>query len=265
MNITLFKREIKSNYKMIILFMAIMTMYCSMLIAMFDPKFAESIDLMAQSMPELFSAFGMSNSGSTLIEFIGNYLYGFILLVIPLIFIILLGNKLVAKYVDSGSMAYLLATPNKRKSIVVTQGIFMALSILCLVVYATILCIIVSQMIFLGELDIKRFLFLNVGLYGLLFFLGGLSFLSSCTFNETRYSVGVAGGVSVLFVLLQMLSQVGEKFEILKYGTPLTLFNVEKIISGDSSATIGIIALYLVGLSFYIIGIGVFSKKDLSL
>ncbi|MGE7787901.1 hypothetical protein [Lysinibacillus sp. NPDC096259] len=63
-------------------------------------------------MPELMSAFGMSNKGNTLIEFLSTYLYGFLLLMLPLVFIIMSANKLIMGYIDNGSTAYLIATPN---------------------------------------------------------------------------------------------------------------------------------------------------------
>lgn len=265
MNMTLLKKELKSNYKIALIFLAVITMYCSMIVAMFDPKLGESLKMMSESMPELFSAFGMAAPASTLTEFIANYLYGFILLVFPLIFIILLANRLVARYVDRGSMAYLLATPNKRRNIVVTQAVVMILLILILVIYATVLCIILSEVMFSGELDIKNFLVLNVGLYGLLFFFGGLCFLSSCTFNDSRFSYGVGGALCILFVLMQMVSQVGEKFEAIKYGTPLTLFRPSELILGDSNAIVSFLSLYAMGIVLYGLAIAIFNKKDLSL
>ena len=132
-NNTLFKRELKSNYKTMLIFIALISMYSSVIVLMFDPKLGESLSIMAESMLEIFAAFGMMNAGATLIEFVANYLYGFILIVVPTICIIILGNKLIARYVDKGSMAYLLATPNKRKNIVTTQAVFMAFAILVLV------------------------------------------------------------------------------------------------------------------------------------
>lgn len=265
MNFTLFKREVKGNYKLLIIFLAIITMYSSMIVAMFDPKLGESLELMAQSMPQLFSAFGMSKPATTLIGFISNYLYGFILIVFPLIFIILLSNKLIARYVDKGSMAYLLATPNKRKTIVTTQALFSMGAILCVVLYATTICIISSQIMFPGDLEISKFLLINVGLYGLLLFFGGLCFFSSCTFNDTRLSYGVGSGIAIASVLLQMISQVGDKFEFLKYLTPLTLFQADKLSTGDSNATLLLGALYVGGVIFYILGISIFNRRDLSL
>lgn len=265
MNKTLFKRELKANYKIVIIFLAILTMYSTMIVAMFDPKLGESLNLMLESMPDVFSAFGMSKPAATLIGFIANYLYGFILIVIPLIFIILTSNRLVTRYIDRGSMAYLLATPNKRRSIITTQAIFLLCSLLILVLYVVGISSITSSIMFPGELDIKNYLLLNVGLYGMLLFFGGLCFFSACTFSDTRLSYGLGGGLSVMFMLFQMISQVGEKFEGLKYLTPLTLFSQDKLANGDSSAFIGVAVLYVLGIALFIIGINLFNKRDLSL
>ena len=261
----LWKKECKSNYKLWIIFAIVLTIYCSIIITMFDPKLGESLSVMAESMPELFAAFGMANVGSTMIEFMANYLYGFILVIFPIIFIVLLANRLVARYVDNGSMAYLLATPNKRRKIVLTQALFLIAAIFILIVYAVLLCIGVSQCLFPGELDIKQFIILNVGLYGLLFFIGGLCFFSSCAFQNKKYSYGIGAGLSIAFVLIQMLSQVGDKLETLKYITPFTLFSVDDIIAGKSEAVLQFLVLYIVGILLFLCGILRFERRDLSL
>ena len=51
----LFKREWKSNYKIFLIFIAIMTLYESIIVAMYDPKLGESLNMMAESMPQLFA------------------------------------------------------------------------------------------------------------------------------------------------------------------------------------------------------------------
>lgn len=264
-SVPLFKREIKSNYKLAVIFLAVLTMYSAMIIAMFDPKMGESLDAMAQSMPELFSAFGMGNMGAELIEFIVNYLYGFLFIVFPSVFIILLSNRLMTRYIDRGAMAYLLATPNKRTKIAFTQALYMVLSILCLIVYVTALCIIVSEAFFPGELDISKFVLINVGLNGLLFFIGGICFLASCIFNDTKFSYGTGAGLIIAFILIQMVSQVGEKFDALKFITPLTLFNTEGLMLGKADSVLMFIILYAVGAVLFGAGIFAFSKRNLSL
>ena len=111
---------------------------------------------MAQSMPALFAAFGMLNVGATLGKFMANYLYGFLLTVMPLIFIAMLANRLVVRYVESGSMAYLLATPNRRGRLVRTQALVLLTGTLVLLLLNLLVCIATAQAMFPGQLDIPR-------------------------------------------------------------------------------------------------------------
>ena len=131
-NFTLFQREFKSNLNILIIFMAILSMYGIILISMFDPKLGDSLNIMAQSMPEMFKLFGMNNFSTELMDFLINYLYSFLLIVLPLVFIILLVNKLTIKYIDNCSIAYLIATPNSRIKIISTQIITAFIEILIL-------------------------------------------------------------------------------------------------------------------------------------
>lgn len=129
---TLLKRELKINGKLLALFLAVLTLYGGMITSMFDPKLGESLKAMADSMPDLFSAFGMNQSGATLTEFLSNYLYGFLLVVFPMVFLILLANRLLTRYLDRGSIAFLLATPNRRSKLALTQAFVMVLLLFCL-------------------------------------------------------------------------------------------------------------------------------------
>ena len=193
MSLPLLRRELRAIYKMILLFLAVITLYSTVIIAMYDPKLGASLDLMAESMPELFAAFGMTNAGATMLDFVANYLYGFILIAIPMLCLVLIAVRLVARYVDQGSMAYLLATPNTRGTIVTTQLFFILLCTFFLVGYATALGLIASNLLFPGELDVFNYLRMNVGLLCLHLFLGGLCFFFSCLFSEQKKAYGCAG------------------------------------------------------------------------
>ena len=263
-NFTLLKKEIKSNYKILLIFIGVLTLYSSMIISMFDPKLGESLKQMAESMPGLFSAFKMSDPGSTMIEFISNYLYGFLFIVFPMIFSIILSNRLITRYIDKGSMSYILSAPNRRGKIIVTWIFTMVLMIFFLVAYVTILSVVLAQAMFEGELDVGKFLIMNVGLFGLQAFILALCFMFSCIFSDSKYALGLSAAFNVGFLLIQMLSNAGDKFEKLKYLTPLTLFDTSSIIAGDESSYICIGVLYLLALVMFIAGAVVFSKKDLS-
>ena len=260
---TLLKRELKINGKLLALFLAVLTLYGGMITSMFDPKLGESLKAMADSMPDLFSAFGMNQSGATLTEFLSNYLYGFLLVVFPMVFLILLANRLLTRYLDRGSIAFLLATPNRRSKLALTQAFVMVLLLFCLTLYMTGLLLGLSAALFPGELDCGAFLLLNAGLFGLYLFLSGLCFCTACLWSEPRLATGVGAGACIAFVLLQMLSRVGEKFEWLKYATPLTLFDPQGLIGGEPSAVWRFLLLYTGGLALYGVGIAVFCRRDI--
>ncbi len=262
---TLFLRETKSNYKILLIFLAVLTMYGSMVVAMFDPKLGESLRSMAESMPQIFSAFGMTSVANTLIDFLASYLYGMIFIFFPLIFIILISNRIMARYIERGSMAYLLATPVKRSTVAFTEAFFLSLSCFILTVYITILCIITSAILFPGNLDVGRFLILNIGLFGVFLCFSGICYCSTCLFSDSKYPYGIGASLCVVFVLIKMISQVSEKADNFKYATPLTLFDANGIIAGESGAYLGIVSLYAIGIILYGIGIRYFTRRDLSI
>lgn len=265
MSLTLLKKELKGNLTLLVIFMAVLSMYGCMIISMFDPKLGDSLKMMAASMPDIFAAFGMLDSGSTLLDFLANYLYGFLLIAFPAVFVILLSSRLMARYVDRGSMACLLATPNSRLKIAMTQAAGLFTLLLVLNLYVTGLYLSVSAALFPGELDTGEFLAVGAGLFGLHVFLGGLCFGCACIWNDARWSTGVGAAACIAFLLLQMVARVGDKFEWVKYCTPLTLFDPKALAVGEAEALWGVVTLYALGLLCFAVGILVFRKKDMAL
>ncbi|MFR1887414.1 MAG: ABC transporter permease, partial [Blautia sp.] len=88
---------------------------------------------------------------------------------------------------------------------------------------------------------------------------------ASCCSNETKTSSAVSTTVVVYSILVQMISQVGDKFEKVKYATPITLFDIDGLAAGDGKAWIMCGILYLAGILLMGIGIIRFSKRDLPL
>lgn len=261
----LFQKEWKSNYKVLIIFLALLAMYCSMITAMFDPELGESLDMMAQSMPELFAAFQMENAGTTMLDFLINYLYGFLVVVIPMIFTLILASKLVVRYVDKGSMAYLLTSGNSRRKIIVHQALFLLHMIVLVTAFIVVVCGVCSHLMFPGELEYGKFLRLNAGLLALHIFFGGLCFFLSCICNESGKMLGIAGGIMVWSIVVLMLSGVGEKLDWLKYLTPLTLFLPQELAKGEGQAVAGALVLLAAGVIGFLAGIVSFCRRDLFL
>ena len=102
----------------------------------------------------------------------------------------------------------LIHISHKRSKLAGTQAFFMVACLLAMAVYVTLLILIVSEALFPGELEKAAFLRVNVGLFGLFLFFGGICFFFSCLFNESRYCTGASSAVVVYSLLVQMISQV---------------------------------------------------------
>lgn len=262
-NMALYKREMKGSVKLLIIFGAIMTMYVSIIINMYDPQMMKTLDSFVEVMPDLMASVGMKANAANLLGFMVSYLYGFILLIFPMIFCILRGNALIAKYVDKGSMVSLVAAPIKRRTVAFTQMKVLVSGILLLILYNTIVELICAESGYPGELDIKELVILNGGLLSLHLFIGGICFLSSCIFSDTKYSVAFGAGIPAFMYVLKMLANVGGNAEKAKYFTFFTLFSPDGLIAGESSAIVGAFVLFAGAVVLYAFGIMIFGRKDL--
>lgn len=262
-NWTLYRREMKRSIKMLLIFAAVITMYVSIIISMYNPEMMTTLDSFVEVMPELMAAVGMSAGATSLIGFMISYLYGFILLIFPMLFCILRGNDLIARYVDRGAMVALVAAPVKRTTIAFTQMSVLLSGIFLLVTYSTVLELVLTRSGFPGELVTSELFTLNASLMCLHFFIGGICFLASCLFSDTKYSVGFGAGTPALMYVLQMLANAGEEAEILKYFTLFTLFDPNGIVAGETGAMTGVAVLLAGAVTLYAAGIFVFRKKDL--
>ena len=265
MNRTLFAKELRANLFVSLIIAAVLAMYIGVIVSMYDPELGESLDAMMQSMPELFAAFGMATQTSTLVDFLLNYLYGFLLTLMPFAFILIVVNKLVVKPVDRGTMAYLLATPNSRTRIVVTLAaalVALLALLLAITIGSEFLC---AELMFPGELDGQALMRANAGLFALWLFLAGMCFLSACLFSSAGRALWVGGGLGVLFFLMQMVAQVGDRFEFLDSINPLMLYDAYGLAAGEGSAFAGASALLVAGVALFAIAAAVFNRRDLSL
>jgi len=262
---SLFKATIKQNLIVMLIIIAALMLYLPIIISMFNPDMQDSLNEVLEMLPQQFvSALGFSTAGNDLLSFIATYFYGFLILLLPMIFTITAANRIVASLVDRGSMAYLLSTPNTRSKIVITQAVYLLGSITLLIGLVTAVGIGISQALYPGELDIGGFIVLNLGALLLHYALSGLGFLASCSFNDSKNSLMFGAGLPVAFLLLQMLSDVGEKTEFLKYFTILTLFEPTKIVTGEGYG-ISFLVLGILAVCLYLAGIISFKKRDLPL
>lgn len=208
---------------------------------------------------------------------IGNILYKIAGLLLPIIFVIMTANSLIASQVDSGSMAYILSTPTPRKKVAITQMLYLIVSILLMYVL-----IFLTSIICLNFVDSKDFTITNVELlkfnicaFFVMFAISGICYLSSAWFDREKNALSVGGGISIFFLVCSILGLFGDKImpsairikamNYFNYLTIISLFNVNSVLAETNTYLIGIIILFVIGMVTYVIGIEKFIHKDLPL
>lgn len=250
----LLKRDMATGVKPFIIIFAVLCLYTTVIIYMFNPELASMLSDYQKALPEMMAAVGMTGVAANLLEWIKIYLYGFLMILFPLIFIIILVNKLVASYIDNGSMASLLATPNSRGKIIRTQLLALIIWITLLIICITGVGIATCEILFPGDLDITKYILLNGASLLLQLAVGSIAFFAACLCTEAKHYYMIGAGLPILFFLFQMLANMGEKTEWMKYCTLYTLFPAEQIVAGDSEA-----ALYCIALAGIVVVLAVIS------
>ena len=266
MNWTLFRANLRTNWILLLFIILIVMMYGSISVSMFDPESAEIINSMLELMPEgIIKAMGFDDLGTDLTQYVSSYLYGFIMIIFPLIYIIITTNNIMARHIDRGSMAYLLTTPNSRVRIASTQAFYLVKGIALICMFNTLLIIFLSMSMFPGMLDVERFLLLNLSTFLVLTLLGGIAFLSACSFSESRWSLAVGAGIPILFFVVDMLSAISEEVGWLQYATVFTLMDPSRVLEGGLFVLISCIATGVVSVLLYATGVVVFNRRSLAL
>lgn len=261
---SLFKTTLKANWTIALALTMFIMIYVATSISMFNPESAEFIESMLNVMPEgMLRVFGFENLGTDLTQYIANYLYGFIMLIFPFIYTSIIGNRLIAKHVDSGSMAYLLATPNTRNTVSLTQAVYHITSTTAVFVFITAAAILMSAGLWPGMLKAGLFIVLNLVTLSATLVAAGISFLASCIFSDTKYSLAFGVGIPLLFVVFRMIHGLSDKTEWMKYLSIYTVIDIERILEGGSYALFATIVLLGISAVLYAAGIIIFNKKSL--
>lgn len=206
---------------------------------------------------------------------VGSLFFKIAGLLLPLIFIITVCNSLIAGQVDSGSMAYVLSTPIKRKKVTITQMSFMIASLLLMCSLTTATGLICLAVIGASTISYSEMLLLNLGLFMTMLAFSGICFMVSAWFNRSKHSLALGGGVSMYFLVATILGLFGspampglirmDSMNFFNYTTITSLFDNSSVLAGTTAYIWKFAVLALIGLTGYIIGIIKFNRKDLPL
>ena len=220
---------------------------------------------------------------------------------LPMIYVMIVSNKLVAAQVSDGSMAYILSTPTNRKKVLRTQLLFLILSIVAMYIVITVSALVsegIANVILRKnypdtqvapvEYRLLRTLLYCFGSFMAIFALAGICFGASAFCNKSNKSVAIGGGVSIICFLACILGLFGNKIFVavgigvkamnfFNYITLFTLIDTESMNAFAKSVTgqtggymtfawlIEVVVLLVIGVLGALLGSIKFLKKDLPL
>lgn len=114
------------------------------------------------------------------------------------------------------------------------------------------------------DFDRSGYLAMNLGFLLLMLAVSGISFLASCIFNLSKYSLALGAGLPFAFLILNLLSTVNDTLEPLRYFSLMTLFDTE-LIMREGTYWPQFVVLAAVTAILYALGIRIFKRKDLPL
>lgn len=130
-------QSLKANWKLWLIFTGAFSLIIAIITTVFTPDLLSGMmdvmkdtpmaDMMGDRIDNMTSLLGMLSQ-----------IYSMLGVLLPMVFIIITANSLVAAQVDRGSMAYLLSTPTKRSTVVRTQALYMITSTIAMCVVVSI-------------------------------------------------------------------------------------------------------------------------------
>ena len=262
----MFKREMKINLKsfliwtaiLIGLFLVVFLVYPSII----SSENIEMIDTMMKIFPEeMLKAFNMDISSiDTAFGWLKSEGFVFILLITG-IYSGILGSNILLKEESDKTIEYLNSLPITRKKIAGNK-------IVCGLFYIILMVIIVGIFNFIGltlsgEFDKKSYILLSITpMFSSIVIFSICLFLSTFT-HKTKKTLGISLGIVFASYFLNIISELGESTEFLKYISIFTLADIRNVIIDVAINPLMAILAIGITLIFIILTIIHYERKEL--
>ncbi len=262
----MFKREMKINLKsfliwtaiLIGLFLVVFLVYPSII----SSENVEMIDTMMKIFPEeMLKAFNMDISSiDTAFGWLKSEGFVFILLITG-IYSGILGSNILLKEESDKTIEYLNSLPVTRKKIAENK-------IICGLFYIILMVIIVGIFNFIGltlsgEFDKKSYILLSITpMFSSIVIFSICLFLSTFT-HKTKKTLGISLGIVFASYFLNIISELGESTEFLKYISIFTLADIRNVIIDVAINPLMAILAIGITLIFIILTIIHYERKEL--
>ena len=222
----------------------------------------KSLDEMMKVFPdELLKAFNMDiTSINTAYGWLKSEGFMFVLLIIGF-YSSFMGSNIVLKEESDKTIEYLASLPVKRSKILsnkIIVGITLIIAITLILGIFNYIALSLS-----GDFNHKEYLLLSITpiFVGLPFF--AINLFISTYLHKTKKTIGISLGLVFLSYLLNVLSELSTKVEILKYLSIYTLADIRNIINNGNLNVVCILVSLLITIIFIIGSYIRYNKKEL--
>ena len=262
----MFKRELKINLKSFViwtsiligLFLVVFLVYPSII----NSANIKMIDEMMKIFPEeMLKAFNMDISTiDSAFGWLKTEGFVFVLLITG-VYSGILGSNILLKEESDKTIEYLNSVPVTRKNIVLNK-------ILCGLFYIILMIVIIGIFNFIGlslsgEFDRKSYILLSITpLFSSIVIFAICLFLSTFT-HKTKKTLGISLGIVFVSYFLNVISEIGESTEFLKYISIFTLADIRNVILNVSINPILVVLAICITVIFMILTMICYEKKEL--
>ena len=262
----MFKRELKVNFKnfliwtliLIGLFLVVFLVYPSIIT---NENMNMLNDMMKVFPEDVLKAFNMDISTiDSAFGWLKTEGFVFVLLITG-IYSGILGSNILLKEESDKTIEYLNSVPVTRKKIVITK-------ILCAFLYITLMIIILGVFNFIGlslsgNFDKKLYILLSITpMFSSIVIFALCLFLSTFT-HKTKKTLGISLGIVFASYFLQIISEMSENTEFLKYISVFTLADIRNVIVDITLNPLMVILTILITTIFLVLTISRYDKKEL--
>ena len=262
----MFKREMKINLKSFIiwtciligLFLVVFLVYPSIV----NSENMEMMDEMMKMFPEeMLKAFNMDISTiDSAFGWLKTEGFVFVLLITG-IYSGILGSNILLKEENDKTIEYLNSVPVTRKKIAISK-------ILCGILYIVLMVVIVGIFNFIGlslsgDFDKKTYMLLSITpIFSSIVIFALCLFLSTFT-HKTKKTLGISLGIVFASYFLNIISELSESTEFLKYISVFTLADIRNVIVDVSINPVMVILSIIFTVIFIFLAVIHYDKKEL--
>lgn len=262
----MFKREMKINLKSFViwtfiligLFLVVFLVYPSIV----NSENMQMMDEMMKIFPEeMLKAFNMDISSiDTAFGWLKTEGFVFVLLITG-IYSGILGSNILLKEESDKTIEYLNSVPVTRRKIVINK-------IICGLLYIILMILAIGIFNFIGltlsgDFDRKSYLLLSVTpLFSSIVIFAVCLFLSTFT-HKTKKTLGISLGIVFASYFLNVISEMGESTEFLKYISIFTLADIRNVIVDVSINPLMVALAIGITVIFMSLTIIHYNKKEL--